>query len=270
MLWRLKPKLRLVESRQVLTCFDINEDEIKQNGKSATQDAKKICAVYSENAVVERNAQKWFARIKAGDFSLEDQERPSRPATSNEDQIKTLIKNSPYYMTRELVEMLKISKSPVSEHFVKLGYTNRFDIWVPQNLTEKKTDGSHFHSRLVLQTQREYTIFETSNDGIMIREKVQTNFSHPKRKSLSKGQAPSLRRHQTIFVVKETVLGSTDCDNGLSRLDDLMKVFLRSRKYETFSSSTKISCELQLPHHVLFINVLFSFYFHVIYCWSTL
>ena len=38
------------------------------------------CAVYGEGAVSERTVQKWFAKFKAGDFNLEDQERPSRPS----------------------------------------------------------------------------------------------------------------------------------------------------------------------------------------------
>ncbi|XP_018048666.1 PREDICTED: uncharacterized protein LOC108687395 [Atta colombica] len=38
------------------------------------QAANKICTVYG--AVAERTVRKWFARFKAGDFNLEDQERP--------------------------------------------------------------------------------------------------------------------------------------------------------------------------------------------------
>ncbi|XP_012061365.1 PREDICTED: histone-lysine N-methyltransferase SETMAR-like [Atta cephalotes] len=40
-------------------------------------------------------------------------------------------------MTRKLAEMLNMSKSTIHEHFVKLGYINRFDVWVPHDLTEK-------------------------------------------------------------------------------------------------------------------------------------
>ena len=45
-----------------------------QKDKNATQAANKICAVYGESA--ERTVRKWFARFKAGDFNLEDQESP--------------------------------------------------------------------------------------------------------------------------------------------------------------------------------------------------
>jgi len=82
--------------------------------------------------------RKWFARFKAGDFNLEDQERSGRPSTTDEDQIKTLIENNPRYTTHKLTKMLNISKSTIHEHFVKLGYINRFDVWyVPHDLTEK-------------------------------------------------------------------------------------------------------------------------------------
>jgi len=71
--------------------------------------------------------RKRFASFKADDFNFEDQERPDRSSTTDEDQIKTLIENNPYYTTRKLAEMLNMSKSTF-EHFVKLGYINRFDV----------------------------------------------------------------------------------------------------------------------------------------------
>jgi len=83
-----------------------------RKSKNATQAAKmpnKICAVYS--AVAERTVRKWFARFKTGDSNLEDQERPGKPSTTDEDQIKTLIENNSRYTTRKLAEMLNMSKS---------------------------------------------------------------------------------------------------------------------------------------------------------------
>ena len=68
--------------------------------KNATQVANKICTVHGE-AVAERTVRKWFARFKADNFNLEDQERPDRPSITDEDQIKTLIENNPRYMIRK-------------------------------------------------------------------------------------------------------------------------------------------------------------------------
>ena len=82
-----------------------------RKGKNATQAANKICAVYSKSAVAQRTVRKWFARFKAGDFNLEDQERLGRPSTTDEDLLKTLIENNPRYTTHKLAEMLKYVKS---------------------------------------------------------------------------------------------------------------------------------------------------------------
>ncbi|XP_050480294.1 histone-lysine N-methyltransferase SETMAR-like [Bombus huntii] len=108
-----------------------------RKGKNATQTANKICAVYGDDAIVDRTVRKWFARFKVGDFNLEDQERPGRPSTTDEDQVKTLVENNPCYTIRELAKILKISRSTTHEHFVKLGYINRFDVWILHDLMER-------------------------------------------------------------------------------------------------------------------------------------
>lgn len=82
-----------------------------RKSKSATQVTKKICAVYGEGAIAEWTVQKWFAKLKVGDFNLHDQERPFRSSTIDEDQVKSLTENNPRYTIRELAEMLKISKT---------------------------------------------------------------------------------------------------------------------------------------------------------------
>lgn len=88
------------------------------------------CALFGNGIINERTVRKWFAKFEAGDTSLEDQECPGRLSPTDENQIKTPIQNNPRYTTHELVEMLKISKSSIHGHFVKLGYINRFDVWL--------------------------------------------------------------------------------------------------------------------------------------------
>ena len=48
-------------------------------GKNATETHKKICAVYGEGAVTDQTCQKWFAKFRAGDFSLDDAPWSGRP-----------------------------------------------------------------------------------------------------------------------------------------------------------------------------------------------
>ncbi|EZA61570.1 Histone-lysine N-methyltransferase SETMAR [Ooceraea biroi] len=91
-----------------------------RKGKNASQVTNSICSVYGEGALAERTVRKWFAKFRAGDFNLKDQERSGRPSTTDDDQIETLIENNPRYTTRELAEILKISKTTVHE----LGYAH--------------------------------------------------------------------------------------------------------------------------------------------------
>ena len=81
---------------------------------------------------------KWFAKFCAGDCSLDDVLRSSRPVEVDSDQIETFIENNQCYTTREVANILKISKSSVENHLHQLGYVNLFDVWVPHKLSEKK------------------------------------------------------------------------------------------------------------------------------------
>ena len=72
-----------------------------RRGKNVIYATNKICAVYGDDALAERTARKWFAKFRAGNVNLQDQERTVRPSTTDDDQIKTLIANNPRYTTRE-------------------------------------------------------------------------------------------------------------------------------------------------------------------------
>ena len=97
-------------------------------GKNATEVQKKICAVFGEGAVTDGTCQKYFAKFRAGDFSLDHAPRPGRPVEVDNDQIETITENNQRYTTREIADILKIPKSSAENHLHQLGYVNRFDI----------------------------------------------------------------------------------------------------------------------------------------------
>ena len=55
--------------------------------------------------------QKWFAKVCAGDFSLDDAPWSGRPVEVDNNQIKTLIENNQHYTMWEIADKFKISKS---------------------------------------------------------------------------------------------------------------------------------------------------------------
>ena len=77
------------------------------------------------------------AKVPAEDFSLDDAPLLGRPVEVDSNQIETLIENNQCYATREIADILEISKSSVENHLHQLGYVNCFDVWVPHKLNEK-------------------------------------------------------------------------------------------------------------------------------------
>ena len=69
---------------------------------------------------------------------LDNAPRSGRPAEVDSDQIETIIENNHRYITREITDILKISKSRIENHLHQFGYVNHFDVWVPRKLREKK------------------------------------------------------------------------------------------------------------------------------------
>ena len=110
---------------------------ISRKVKTQLKHTKNICAVYGEGAVTDRTCQKWFARFRAGDFSLDDAPQSGRPVEVDGDQIETLIENNQCYTTREIADILRISKSSAENHLHQLGYVHCFDVWIPHKLSEK-------------------------------------------------------------------------------------------------------------------------------------
>ena len=108
-----------------------------KKGKNATEMQKKDCAVYGEGAVTDGTSQKWFVKFHAGDFSLGNAPWSGRPVEVDSDQTETLLENNQRYTTREMADILKISKSSVENHLHQLGYFNCFDVWVSHKLSEK-------------------------------------------------------------------------------------------------------------------------------------
>ena len=97
-----------------------------RKGKNETEMQKKICAVYGEGAVTDRICQTWFVKFCVGDFSLDNAPQSGRPVEVDNNQIETLIENNQRYTTREIADILKISKSIKSS--VKMKNTS-FILW---------------------------------------------------------------------------------------------------------------------------------------------
>ncbi|KFM58915.1 Histone-lysine N-methyltransferase SETMAR, partial [Stegodyphus mimosarum] len=106
------------------------------DGKNASQAHKKLCAVYGDEALKERQCQNWFAKFRSGDFSLKDEKRSGRPVEVDDDLIKAIIDSDRHSTTREIAEKLRVSHTRIENHLKQLGYVQKLDTWVPHELKE--------------------------------------------------------------------------------------------------------------------------------------
>ena len=57
-----------------------------KKGKNIIKTQKKIDAVYGEGSVIDWTYQKWFAKLPAVDFSLDDASQSGRPVEAEKNQ----------------------------------------------------------------------------------------------------------------------------------------------------------------------------------------
>ena len=109
-----------------------------RKGKNiASQAHKKLCAVYGNEALKERQCQNWFDKFRSGDFSLKDEKRCGRPVEVDDDLIKAIIDSDRHSTTREIAEKLRVSRTCIENRLKQLGYVQKLDTWVPHELKEK-------------------------------------------------------------------------------------------------------------------------------------
>jgi hypothetical protein len=68
-------------------------------GIKAAQATRNICAVYGEDSIAERTAQKGFARFKQCNFDMSGTLRSGRPSDFDEDLLNALIHVDPHQRT---------------------------------------------------------------------------------------------------------------------------------------------------------------------------
>ncbi|XP_011057953.1 PREDICTED: histone-lysine N-methyltransferase SETMAR-like isoform X1 [Acromyrmex echinatior] len=82
-----------------------------KKGKQAAEAHRKICGVYGDDALTE-HAQKWFAKFRSGDTSLEDGPHSGRPTEIDSNDIKM-----PHKLNEEnLANRMSICNSLLKRH----------------------------------------------------------------------------------------------------------------------------------------------------------
>ena len=69
--------------------------------------------VHGEHALAERTCQKWFARLKSGDFGMEDEERLGQPKKIEDEELEALLDEDCCQTQEELAESLRVTQAAI-------------------------------------------------------------------------------------------------------------------------------------------------------------
>ena len=108
-------------------------------GQKAAKAAQKICMVYGEGVIGKSTTRKWFAKLKNGNFDVDDTPRSGRPSEFYEDHLKALLKEESR-QTSELAEKMNCDQKTILNHLHLMGFAEKLGVWVPHELSENNKE----------------------------------------------------------------------------------------------------------------------------------
>ena len=79
---------------------------------------RKLCGVYGDECLSERQCQNWFARFRSGNFDVKDELRPGRPIVEKVDEILKKIEVDRHISSRDIATELNVDHKTVLNHLL--------------------------------------------------------------------------------------------------------------------------------------------------------
>ena len=78
--------------------------------KTAAVSHRMLPEAYIDNALTETTCRAWFRRFKAGDFDVEDKERPGHPKMFQDNELQVLLDENDAQTQQELAEQIGVAR----------------------------------------------------------------------------------------------------------------------------------------------------------------
>jgi histone-lysine N-methyltransferase SETMAR len=108
--------------------------EFKQ-GHNATEAAANISKTLGDVQMPVRTVQNWFAKFRAGNFQLENEDRGRPPLRVNDDELRAAVEANPHTTVRQLAETFEVAEQTISNRLKAIGKKKKLDSWVPHELS---------------------------------------------------------------------------------------------------------------------------------------
>lgn len=121
----------------LLYLFDSMQVGVVQGGSNKAQTATDLLnGTYGPGTVSKATCEKWFARYRAGDRSVEDKQRAGRPSTFDENKLLQLLDEDDSLTTTEIASLMGCGVETVRRHLHETGKKYRLGHWVPHALDD--------------------------------------------------------------------------------------------------------------------------------------
>ncbi|GFU40116.1 histone-lysine N-methyltransferase SETMAR [Trichonephila clavipes] len=131
--WELQGVKNGSQQREIRFILQFFFDE----GENTSRVAEITNAVYGADTVTAIYVQFWFRRIRSGIFDVKDASRTDKLVVENIDKITEIIEFDQYVSSPSITQELMIEHKTVLNHFRKVGFKKKLDVWGPPQLTPK-------------------------------------------------------------------------------------------------------------------------------------
>ena len=146
--------------------------------KTAAESHRILVEVHGEHALAERACQKWFARLKSGDFGLEDEERHRQPKKFENEEVEALLDEGCCQTQEELAESLGVTQAAISKDLKTAGYIQKQGNWFPHELKPRDVERRFCMSEMLLERHKKKSFLHRTVTG----DEKWIHYDNPKRK----------------------------------------------------------------------------------------
>ena len=159
-----------------------------EKGWTAAQSFRDLNELFGQGTITQQGVQKWFARFKSGDTSLEDKPERGRPSDFDDQALLATVEENESLTTRMLAEQFDVHHSTIVRHLKKLGKVWKLAGWVPHELSQQNKD-ERVRIFSDLLRKNEETPFL---NNLVTGDESWIQFKNPKRKKVcvDPGQTP--------------------------------------------------------------------------------
>lgn len=146
--------------------------------KTAAESHRMLVEAYGDNALSKTTCKDWFRRFKAGDFDVEDKERPGLPKKFEDIELQELLNENAAQTQQQLAEQLGVSQATISDRLKAMGKIQKEGKWVPHELNERQQENRKIISEMLLARYERKSFLHR----IVTGDEKWIFFENPKRK----------------------------------------------------------------------------------------